>query len=131
MASGLVTLLYGTGSLSGMQAAWADAFERLFRPAASARVAVVAITDADYASGDLFGGISPLDPRVLKRLLERLAAHRPAAVVVDILLQPPPYESPERQTSRRELYAALEKLAHDGTHSLDTGRTRGHAAAEQ
>lgn len=113
VASGLVTLLYGTGSLSGIQATWADAFERIFRPTASPRVAVVAITDADYASGDLFGGISPLDPGALKRLLERLAAHRPAAVAVDILLQPPPYESRERQASRRELYATLEKLAHD------------------
>jgi len=115
VASGLVTLLYGTGSLSGLQAAWADAFERIFRPTASSRLAVVAITDADYASGDLFGGTSPLDPGVLQRLLERVAAHRPAAVAVDILLQPPLYESPQRQVSRRELYAALDMLARTGS----------------
>jgi CHASE2 domain-containing sensor protein len=111
VASALVTLLYGTGSLSGMQATWADAFERVFKPTASRRVAVVAITDGDYASRDLFGGVSPLDPAVLQRLLERLAAHRPAAVAVDIQLQPPAYEPAPRQASRLALYATLDRLA--------------------
>lgn len=134
VAAGLVAVLYGTGSLSGMQAAWADAFERVFRPTPSSKVAVVAITDDDYDSRDLFGSTSPLDPAVLTRLFVRLAAHRPATVAIDIQLHPPAYEPAEREASRRELYATLERLSrsHDTRWILidSEGSTTGNTAAQ-
>jgi CHASE2 domain-containing sensor protein len=114
LAAGLVTLLFQTGSMSGLQESWADAISRVFRAVPSGQVLLVGITDADYNRTDLFAGLSPLDPAVLLRLFQRLAQHRPAVVAVDIGLQPPPYELPERRESRRQLYRGLSRLAESG-----------------
>ncbi len=115
LTSGLVTLVSQTGSMRHTQDSWADAISRVFHPMPSGQVLVVGITDADYNRADLFAAVSPLDPAVLLRLFERLAQHRPAVVAVDIALQPPPYELPERRESRRQLYRGLERLAETGT----------------
>ena len=111
VAAGLVTLLFGAGYLRGLRLGWDDALGRVLPPTPSAHVVLVAITEEDFQRQDLFAAVSPLDPRTLVRLIERLAAHGPAVVAVDIALDPPAYEPPERSTHRRRLYASLSRLA--------------------
>ena len=111
IGAGLVSLLYGAGYLSTIQLGWDDAMIRAFPAHPSTHVALVAITEEDFRRRDLFAATNPLDPHTLARLFDRLAAHAPAAVAVDILLDPPAYESPERRKSRVELYAGLRRIA--------------------
>jgi len=110
VAAAAVTTLYAAGYLGGLQRSWTDAWGRAFQPRPSSHVALVAISEDDYQAPGLFGGTSPLNPATLQRLFERLAQHRPAVVVVDILLQPSPHEPADRDKQRRELYATLSKV---------------------
>ncbi|MBI4515691.1 MAG: CHASE2 domain-containing protein [Deltaproteobacteria bacterium] len=116
MVSALVTVLHGVGYFESLEAKWLDAMGMIFRPSPSAQVVAVAVTDADFARPDLFGSISPLHPDTLRRLVERLAQHRPAVVALDILLQPVPHESADRAAARQRLYQSLASLAaHEST----------------
>jgi CHASE2 domain-containing sensor protein len=61
--------------------------------AAAAQVVLVEITPADFADAKLFAGRRPLDPGVLKRVIERIAAQQPAVIGVDIDTAPAPFEA--------------------------------------
>lgn len=103
-----VFLLRGYGLLSGMENRWLDLMADIDRPEFAAPVVVVAITDEDYFDPSLFGGVSPLDPGALARILERVLEHRPRGVILDIQVHPAVHESPSRAQHRMHLYRLLE-----------------------
>ncbi len=108
-----VYLLKMASLLEGVEMRWLDFLAYLDRPAFREPVTVVGITEEDFHSPQLFRGIAPLDPAVLSRILERVAAHRPRAVLVDIQIHPAPWETPERVSGRMQLYATLHRIAHE------------------
>lgn len=110
----LVTGLHTFGYFESWEARWIDSMGILFRPTPTGAVAVVAITDDDFRRPDLFNSVSPLDPRGLQRVFERVAAHRPALIAVDIYVDPVPHEPADRAAARRGLYESLLALV---THS--------------
>lgn len=99
------------GLLEGVELRWLDLMAYVDRPTLREPVTVVGITEEDYRSPALFKGTSPLDPAVLSDLLERLASHRPRAIMVDIQLHPAHWEQPERLTGRMRLYRTLHRIA--------------------
>lgn len=110
LVTGLVMALHNAGYFESVEARWIDAMGQIFKPPPSEGVVVIAITDADFERSDLFASTSPLNPGTLKRLVERVAEHRPALVAIDIELQPVPSESEERAKDRRLLYSTLSDL---------------------
>ena len=106
----LVTLLHQLGYFYGVESRWIDVMGLIHRPAPTNQVAVVTVTDADFAREDLFASVSPMDPKTLRRTFERIADHRPAVAANDIQLQPVPHESGERLGERRQLYRSLASL---------------------
>lgn len=64
---------------------------RLRPPAPSSRVVVVRIDDADHDT--LFGGVTPLDPAKVLRVVDAIARARPAVIGVDLESAAPAYAS--------------------------------------
>jgi CHASE2 domain-containing sensor protein len=109
-----VVTLHHHGYFTGIEDWWVDSMSRLFRPMPSGDVVLVAITDDDFDR--LFESTSPLHPRMLTQLIERVREHVPSVVVIDVLLQPVPYETGDRLESRLQLYDTLQRVSrHDAT----------------
>lgn len=84
---------------------------RAFLQEPTGRVAIVAITEREYRDPQLFGGASPLNPATLTTLVTNIGAMRPAAIVLDVLIEPRAGE-PEPVTRQRvKLYGALLDLS--------------------
>lgn len=66
-----------------------DAQARLLPPRESDRVVIVEIDDLDYDT--LFGGVSPLAPAVVRRVLAAILTGRPRALGVDLETSHPMY----------------------------------------
>ena len=100
--------------LHGFETRWLDLMAYVDRPEFRAPVTVVAITDADYRAPAVFGGMSPLHPEPLARLLRGVVEHRPRGVVLDVQIHPGVAETPGRVAGRLALYRTLDSLARDG-----------------
>ena len=55
---------------------------------AAERIALVPITAHDFGNQRLFAGRRPLDPAILRRLIEAVAAQEPAVIAVDVDTSP-------------------------------------------
>lgn len=97
--------------LEGIETRWLDLMAYVDRPTFHEPVTVVGISDEDYASPEMFGGLSPLDPEALARILDRVAQHRPRAVILDAQIHPAPWEQPQRVAGRMHLYRTLQRIA--------------------
>jgi len=82
-------LLTWTELFQGFEAGARDAQARLLPPRESDRVVIVEIDDLDYDT--LFGGMSPLAPAVVRRVLAAILAARPRALGVDLETSHPMY----------------------------------------
>jgi CHASE2 domain-containing sensor protein len=100
--------------LDGIENRWLDLMANVDRPELDAPITVVAITDADYYDPGLFGGMSPLDPDALARVLQRVLDHHPSGVILDVQIHPAIRESLERAHARRRLYRMLDSTAAAG-----------------
>jgi CHASE2 domain-containing sensor protein len=99
--------------LEAVELRWIDLMAYVDRPTLREPVTVVGITDEDFHSPRFFKGISPLEPAMLARLLERVGEHRPRAIVLDVAIHPAPWESEDRVAGRAQLYRTLLHLAED------------------
>lgn len=119
LTSFAVTLLvFGARSahmLDGVETWWLDKMANVDRPRFDAPIAVVAITDADYHDPSLFGGMSPLHPAGLVRVLTGAIGHRPRGVVLDVQIHPANNETAERADARVRLYRVLKEAAEAGS----------------
>jgi CHASE2 domain-containing sensor protein len=70
-----------------------DAYIASAAPRNARDVVIVTITDADYENPSLFGGRSPLDPAIVKQLVDKIIARGPAVVGVDISTAEPAYQT--------------------------------------
>jgi len=82
-------LLTWTELFQEFEAGARDAQARLLPPRESDRVVIVEIDDLDYDT--LFGGVSPLAPAGVRRVLAAILAARPRAVGVDLETSHPMY----------------------------------------
>ncbi len=109
-----VQVLRHQHAFDAIEVRWLDFLAYLSRPSFEAPVVVVAVTDEAYHDPGLFGGMSPLDPAALRRLVVSVARHRPLGAVLDVQIHPAPHESPDRAAARLGLYATLDSLALSG-----------------
>jgi hypothetical protein len=86
-------LLTRTEMFREFEAAARDAQARLLPPRESDRLVIVEIDDRDYE--ELFGGVSPLAPAVVRRVLDAILAGGPRAVGVDLETSHPMYRELE------------------------------------
>lgn len=86
IASLITAYLSQAGLLHSFETASLDTLLHLRRSLPADHVAIVEITDDDYAS--LFGSTSPLAPSVLRRALDAIALGRPALIGVDLETEP-------------------------------------------
>jgi adenylate cyclase len=103
-------LLPDPGPLPAMRLAAFDYYQVLLpRERQSAPAVIVAVDDESLA----WVGQWPWPRDVIARLIDRIAARRPAAIAVDLLFSEPDRASPERiaQTLRQRDPAAAEQLA--------------------
>ncbi len=85
MAIPFVTLfLHHTGWVSGFETAALDSVLIAVRSDIPGDVVIVGIDEEDYSDPGLFGGRSPLDPLVLREVIDAVAAGRPAVIGVDL-----------------------------------------------
>jgi CHASE2 domain-containing sensor protein len=97
--------------LEGFESRWLDLMAYVDRPAFKVPVHVVTITEDDFRSPALFGGLSPLHPDGTARLIQRVSEHRPLGAILDIQIHPSPYEPPDRVAARLRLYRTIDSLA--------------------
>lgn len=82
-------LLTRTELFQEFEAAARDAEAHLLAPRESDRIVIVEVDDLDYDT--LFGGVSPLAPTGVARVLDAILAGRPRAVGVDLETSHPMY----------------------------------------
>lgn len=118
LTSFIVTLLVSGARfahlLDGVETWWLDKMANVDRPRFNAPITVVAITDSDYYSPNLFGGMSPLHPAGLARILTAAIGHRPKGVVLDVQIHPATGETGELGEARLELYRVIKEAAEAG-----------------
>ena len=78
----VVFVIHATHALQPLELRALDVWQRLLEERPAGFVRVVAIDDADFAT--LFGGRMPLQPAVIAKLLDVIAAARPLLIGVDI-----------------------------------------------
>jgi CHASE2 domain-containing sensor protein len=84
LATVLTFVLSQVGALQKLETTALDVQTRLLATAPDSEVAIVRITDDDYRDANLFKNKSPLDPTVLKKLIEAISRGGPRAIAVDI-----------------------------------------------
>jgi CHASE2 domain-containing sensor protein len=93
----VMTLLTTWAERMGLFDSWEsialDAYVASAAPHTAEDVSIVTITDADYENPALFGGRSPLDPVIVKQLVNKITERGPAVVGVDITTAEPAYQT--------------------------------------
>lgn len=107
----VVCALHAGHLLDGIETRWLDLMANVDRPDFDAPITVVAITDADYYDPTLFGGMSPLHPDALARILQRVLDHHPSGVILDVQIHPAAHEAVDRARARQRLYHMLDSTS--------------------
>jgi len=84
LATVLTFVLSQVGALQKLETTALDVQTRLLATAPDSEVAIVRITDEDYRDAKLFKNKSPLDPTILKKLIEAIRRGSPRAIAVDL-----------------------------------------------
>lgn len=103
----LIQLLHALGVFHDSQVGIYQFLVNLHEVDPSTQVCLVGITDDDRADLTLFKDGRTLDPAGIERIIAAVHATGPTCVVVDIFLQPDPYESADWQTRREQLLQTI------------------------
>jgi CHASE2 domain-containing sensor protein len=94
---------------------------------AAERIVLVPITRDEFGDLSFFGGRRPLDPGLLRRLVERVAASRPAVIAVDLDTGPEVFAS--LRTLDRDIPVVWARSAR-GTNPTEPSPILGYASVE-